>query len=66
MFLKVLDDLGILSGGDMTLEAAFTKLCYVLSKEEWSLEDKKKVGTHFPGYVNLIFIYGRCVERRHA
>ncbi|XP_037938737.1 L-asparaginase-like [Teleopsis dalmanni] len=40
---KVLFDLGVLPGFDMTPEAALTKLSYVLGKAEWSLEEKKQM-----------------------
>ncbi|KAH7952123.1 hypothetical protein HPB52_018942 [Rhipicephalus sanguineus] len=33
---------GVIPGGDMTPEAALTKLAYVLSKSEWTLDEKKK------------------------
>ncbi|KAH7952124.1 hypothetical protein HPB52_018943 [Rhipicephalus sanguineus] len=33
---------GVVPGGDMTPEAALTKLAYVLSKSEWTLDEKKK------------------------
>lgn len=40
---QALADSGIQQGGDMTPEAALTKLCYVLGKSELSVEQKKKV-----------------------
>ncbi|KAH8384119.1 hypothetical protein KR009_012199 [Drosophila setifemur] len=39
----LLNEVGVISGHDMTPEAAFTKLCYVISKPEWDLVNKKKV-----------------------
>jgi 60kDa lysophospholipase len=36
-----LKDCGVIPGYDMTPEAALTKLSYVLSKDDWSLETKK-------------------------
>ncbi|XP_035826944.1 L-asparaginase [Aplysia californica] len=38
-----LQEAGVIFGGDMTPEAALTKLSYVLGKDEWSLEQKKKM-----------------------
>lgn len=40
---SVLRECGVISGFDMTVEAALTKLSYVLGKDEWPLETKKQV-----------------------
>lgn len=40
---QVLIDAGLIAGGDMTPEAALSKLSYVLAKNELSLDAKKKV-----------------------
>ncbi|KAH6930307.1 hypothetical protein HPB50_012612 [Hyalomma asiaticum] len=35
-------EVGVIPGVDMTPEAGLTKLAYVLSKDEWTLDEKKK------------------------
>uniref|UniRef100_A0A1A7XH10 asparaginase n=1 Tax=Iconisemion striatum TaxID=60296 RepID=A0A1A7XH10_9TELE len=40
---KVLMDAGLIAGGDMTPEAALSKLSYVLAKDELGLDAKKKM-----------------------
>ncbi|XP_026830196.1 uncharacterized protein LOC105281928 isoform X2 [Ooceraea biroi] len=40
---KLLQDAGVISGFDMTPEAALTKLAYVLSKREWDVETKRQM-----------------------
>lgn len=39
-------DAGLIAGGDMTPEAALSKLSYVLAKKELDLSAKKKVGVY--------------------
>lgn len=44
-------DAGLIAGGDMTPEAALSKLSYVLAKKTLDLQAKKKVDfspTYFP------------------
>ncbi|XP_072748637.1 L-asparaginase 1 isoform X2 [Anoplolepis gracilipes] len=40
---KLLKESGVISGFDMTPEAALTKLAYVLSKREWDTETKRQM-----------------------
>ncbi|XP_012275833.1 L-asparaginase [Orussus abietinus] len=40
---KILSDIGVISGFDMTPEAALTKLAYVLSKPDWDLETRRSM-----------------------
>ncbi|XP_043224533.1 L-asparaginase-like isoform X1 [Amphibalanus amphitrite] len=42
---KSLQDAGVLPGADMTPEAALTKLAYVLTKDSWDHETKRKMVT---------------------
>lgn len=50
---KVLMDAGLIPGGDMTPEAALSKLSYVLAKSQLSLEEKKKMmGENLRGEMN--------------
>ena len=45
----------MISGNDMTVEAALTKLSYVLGHDKLSIEEKKEVRFSFC-YVTVIFI----------
>uniref|UniRef100_A0AC34FWV8 Asparaginase n=1 Tax=Panagrolaimus sp. ES5 TaxID=591445 RepID=A0AC34FWV8_9BILA len=40
---KMLHDVGVIFGADMTTETAFVKLSYILAREDWDLETKKKM-----------------------
>ena len=39
---KDLQEIGVVAGHDMTVEAALMKLSYILSKDEWSLKEKRE------------------------
>lgn len=50
---------GLIAGGDMTPEAALSKLSYVLAKKELDLEAKKKAGvfdSHVTSLPSLSFL----------
>jgi len=40
---KQLQEIGVIAGHDMTVEAALMKLSYILGKNEWSLKEKREV-----------------------
>uniref|UniRef100_A0A914PD83 asparaginase n=1 Tax=Panagrolaimus davidi TaxID=227884 RepID=A0A914PD83_9BILA len=42
---KILHDAGVIFGADMTTETAFVKLSYILERDDWDLETKKKMMT---------------------
>lgn len=52
---KALLDIGIIPGNDLTTEAAMTKLSYVLSKEDWDLDKRRKImETNLVGEMNVL------------
>ncbi|CAJ0929384.1 unnamed protein product, partial [Mesorhabditis belari] len=40
---KILYDIGVIPGSDMTSEAAMTKLCYIIGKDDWDHQTKMKM-----------------------
>ena len=40
--LQALEEAGVIPGGDMTPEAALCKLSYVLGKDDWTSETRRK------------------------
>ncbi len=47
---NALVEAGVICGADMTPEACLTKLSYVLSKDEWDLQQKRKVSHYNNNY----------------
>ncbi len=47
---QVLKDAGLIAGGDMTPEAALSKLSYVLAKNDLDIDAKKKVGVYIQSW----------------
>lgn len=50
---QVLMDAGLIAGGDMTPEAALSKLSYVLAKKDITLDAKKKVGAYIQNWITM-------------
>lgn len=55
LILQVLIEAGLIAGGDMTPEAALSKLSYVLAKKEHDLEAKKKAGGTFNTFFSIMW-----------
>lgn len=52
---NVLVEAGVIPGSDLTPEAALTKLSYILSKDEWSMEKKREmVRTNLRGELSVM------------
>ena len=52
---KALLDIGVIPGNDMTPEAALTKMSYVLSRDEWDIDMKRKMmQTNIAGEMTVI------------
>lgn len=49
--------MNVIPGSDMTPEAALTKLSYVLSKSEWSIQTKRTVSCYMYLYVCMCYMY---------
>lgn len=42
MLMQALKEIGVISGSDMTVEAALTKLAYILGRTDFLLEEKRQ------------------------
>lgn len=52
---KILYDVGVIPGSDMTTEAALIKLSYVLGHDDWDLETKRKMmGKNLRGELTVV------------
>ena len=60
-----MEDAGVLPGLDMTPEAALTKLTYVLAKEDWDYEEKKKVSNFSFQFLNPAFVNKYLMLSKH-
>lgn len=56
-------DAGLIAGGDMTPEAALSKLSYVLAKKDLSLDGKKKVCFSSPRVTFMLIRYAHMAAK---
>lgn len=63
---KDLQDIGVVAGSDMTVEAALMKLSYVIGKKEWSLYEKRQVTFSLPRlFIYFIVFYAFVLVQVH-